>query len=92
MLILVQIDLSGADLALFESYEARALAVLGQHGGRIEERVRTVSSTTEVQLLYFPDEAALSAFRSDPSRAALRALWVDCGATSTISEVVRVVG
>ncbi|WP_375779432.1 hypothetical protein ACE103_11085 [Bradyrhizobium sp. ma5] len=90
MLILVQIDLSGADIALFESYEARALALLSKYGGRLEERVRAVSSTAEMQLLYFPDERALSAFRLDPSRAALREDWVRCGASSQLSEVVRI--
>jgi hypothetical protein len=32
MLILVQLDISEADMALFEAYENQALAILGNHG------------------------------------------------------------
>jgi hypothetical protein len=90
MLILVQVDLSRADIQLFESYEKRALAVLGKYGGKIEERVRALSDLSEVQLLYFPDIAAFDAFRNDAARAELRPLWLECGATSTVSPATRV--
>lgn len=90
MLVLVHIDLSNAEIGLFESYESRALSVLTKHGGRLEERVRTLSSSTEIQLLYFPDEQALTAFRNDPVRTGLRPIWIECGASSVVTEVTRV--
>jgi len=89
MLILVHIDLSGADLALFEDYERAALALLPLHGARVEERLRAADGQSEVHLLYFPDPAALDAFRADPRRAALQHLWQSAGATSALCMVER---
>jgi hypothetical protein len=90
MLILVEIDLSHADLALFDAYEARALGLLAQHGARLEERLRSVDQLRETHLLHFPDNEALEAFRADPARAALQDSWLQCGARSALSEVLRI--
>lgn len=89
MLILVQIDLSDADIALFDAYETQVLALLGNHGARLIERLRAVDGCSETHLLEFPDADALGAFRADPARAALQDMWLRCGASSTLSEVVR---
>ncbi|HEX7852961.1 MAG TPA: hypothetical protein VF503_04625 [Sphingobium sp.] len=91
MLVLVQIDLSGADVEIFDAYEASVLALLTNHGARLEERVRAMSGATETHLLYFPDEHALDAFRNDPARAALQEMWVGSGAVSSMTEVIRLV-
>ncbi len=90
MLLMVQIDLSNADLALFEAYEAQALALLGKYGARLEERLRSVDAASETHLLFFPNEAAFRAFRADPDRAAIQDQWIACGAGSRIVQVERV--
>ncbi len=89
MLLMVQIDLSNADLALFEDYETQALALLGKYGARLEERLRSTDSASETHLLFFPDEDAFDAFRADPDRAAMQDGWAACGASSKIMRVER---
>jgi hypothetical protein len=82
LLRLVTIDLSQADLDVFERYEASVLALLPKHRGRLELRVRALDGQTETHLLYFPDEQAFDAFRSDPARLMLADEWKRCGALS----------
>jgi uncharacterized protein (DUF1330 family) len=89
MLILVQIDISEADMALFEAYENQALAILGNHGGQLLERVRSTDGKGEIHLLHFPDSSAFDAFCADPARTALQELWFRCRASSTVTEVQR---
>lgn len=89
MLILAQIDLSQADLALFDAYEGQVLPLLANHGARLAERLRAIDGRSEVHLLHFPDADALDAFRADPARDALQPLWLRCGASSTLTEVAR---
>jgi uncharacterized protein (DUF1330 family) len=90
MLVFVHLDISGADLALFETYETEVLALLARHGAAVEERLRSTDGRSEMHLLHFPDAEALAAFREDPARAALQDLWRRCGATSTLSQVTRI--
>ena len=90
MLRLVTIDLSRADLDVFERYEASVLALLPKHRGRLELRVRALDGRSETHLLHFPDEQAFDAFRSDPARLALADEWKRCGALSTIQLVERI--
>ena len=77
MLVLVQIDLSQAELALFDAYEAEVLPLLGKYGARLEERLRAEDGNSEVHLLYFPDDQALDALllgrSQDPSIAPIPA-------------------
>lgn len=87
--ILVQIDLSGADLPLFEAYERQVLALLPKHGATVEVRVRSLDEREEVHLLHFPDADAREAFRNDPARPAAQDLWKRCGASLTSKEVTR---
>ena len=90
MLRLVTIDLSRADLDVFERYEASVLALLPKHRGRLDLRVRALDGRTETHLLYFPDDEAFDAFRSDPARLALADEWKRCGAVSTVQLVRRI--
>lgn len=90
MLLLVTIDLSHADLAAFERYEAEALDLLPRYGGRLDMRVRAVDGQSETHLLFFPDEPAFEAFRTAPERLALAPEWEACGAHSVVHPVERI--
>jgi uncharacterized protein (DUF1330 family) len=62
---------SGRD-ADFESFEAAASAVMGQHGGRIERRIALrgrpeANAPDEIHVATFPDRAAYQAYRDDPA-------------------------
>ena len=89
MLVLVQIDLSQADIDVFNAYEAGVLPLLARYGARLEERLRAEDGQSEVHLLYFPDDRALDAFRADPDRAALQDMWHRSGAVSALTLVRR---
>jgi hypothetical protein len=71
-------------------YEDRVLALLPDHGGRVLQRVRPVGGVdepAEVQLLQFPDEAALDGFMADERRTVLS---VDRDDAIVRTEVLRV--
>jgi len=89
MLLRVQIDLSDADVALFDQYEEGVLALLPDYGANLIERIRSIDGRTETHLLEFPDADALARFRADPRRAGLQDLWVRCGASAVATEVQR---
>jgi hypothetical protein len=88
MKLLVQIDLAGAGLALFDAYEAAVLPLLDRYGARIELRLRAVDRQSETHLLYFPDADMLARYRADPDRAAALPLWERSRAQATMIEVV----
>ncbi|MCW2749174.1 MAG: hypothetical protein JWR83_284 [Aeromicrobium sp.] len=55
------------------AYEDEVLALLGDHGARVVQRVRRVDDSDgplEVQIIELPDELALSGFMADPRRVA----------------------
>jgi len=70
MLILVRIDLSAANLKLFERYEGGVLPLLALYRGTLIERVRSMDGKVETHFLQFADAAAREAFRAGPRRAA----------------------
>jgi hypothetical protein len=84
---LVTIDLASADLALFESFEAKVLQLVPKYGGRLEMRVRALDNSSETHLLYFPDAQSYDSYRSDPARVAALVEWERSGAKSTVIEV-----
>ena len=85
---LVTIDLTRADLTLFESYEAKVLPLVEKYGGRLELRLRSVDGRSETHLLYFPDADSYEAYRADPARVAALSEWERSGASSTSIEVL----
>lgn len=87
---LVVIDLTGANLALFESYERKVLPLLSKYNGKLELSVRSVDGSTETHALYFPDAVSFDGFIADPSRTALKDEWTRVGVSVTISDVVQV--
>jgi uncharacterized protein (DUF1330 family) len=90
MLQLVTIDLSDADIALFESYEAKVLALLAAHGGRLKARVRALDGRSETHLLFFPDAEAFDGFCWNPDRIAALDEWDRSGATAVVTPVEAV--
>lgn len=90
MHLLVDVDLSSADIAMFDSYEAVVLDRLSAYGARIEMRVRSVDRQREVHLLFFPDADSLVKFRNDAIRQSVIDRWEKSGATSTSVEVDQV--
>ena len=87
---LIVIDLTRADVALFESYERKVLPLLSKYDGMLEFSVRSVDGSTETHVLYFPDAMSFDAFLVDPSRTVLADEWTRAGVTSTITDVVTV--
>jgi hypothetical protein len=87
---LVTVDLATADLALFESFEAKVLQLLPMYGGRLEVRVRAIDNSSETHLLYFPDAQSYESYRSDPARVAALGEWERSGAKSTSIEVLEI--
>lgn len=87
MRVLADIDLSNADLEVFEAYEAAVLPRLEVYGGRLDLRIRSSDQQRELHLLYFPNADSLSRFRDDPIREGVMDQWKACGATSTTIEV-----
>ena len=84
---LVTIDLADADLRLFEAYEAKVLALLPDHGGRLDLRVRAVDGRSETHLLFFPDPQSYARYRADSRRLAVQDEWARCGARAASTEV-----
>jgi hypothetical protein len=90
MLLLATFDLSGADIALFEEYEAAVLPLLERHGGRLLQRVRSLDQAFEIHLLEFDREGGFDGYRLDPERLVAQALFERCGAESVLTPVTRV--
>jgi hypothetical protein len=88
--LLVTIDLSGADLDLFEAYEAAVLPLLANYGGRLEMRVRALDGSRETHLVFFPDARSCDNYRADPHRAARQSEWERCGAIAARLDVERI--
>lgn len=92
MKLLIQIDLADADLARFEAYETAVLALLPDHGGVLELRVRGTDQPVETHVIAFPTDAAFDDFVHDPRRIALAQDWVDCRARAQRWPVAPVAG
>jgi len=85
--LLIHIDLTSADLVLFEQYEDAVLPLLPDHGAVLEQRVRAADGSVETHLIRFPDKSAFDAFIADPRRLAMAKYWTTCGAKAQRWEV-----
>jgi uncharacterized protein (DUF1330 family) len=60
----------------FEAFEREAAAIMGRHGGRIDQAVRTAGQGAdapfEVHIVSFPDRTAADSYASDPATLELR--------------------
>lgn len=88
--IVVLIDLSAADLDLFEAYEAAVLPLVPEHGGSLDARVRSLDGTFEFHLLSFPSPGAFDRFRADPRRERLESERSRCMAAFDVRIVTDV--
>lgn len=88
MLLLATFDLSAADVAAFDEYEAAVLPLLGRHGGELKYRVRSLDDAFEIHLLEFTDRAAFDSYRADSDRAALQPLFERSRAEVVITPVM----
>jgi len=87
---LVEIDLTNADVALFEEYEKQVISVLHKYGARLESGVRSTNGKTETHILYFPNATSFEGFLSDSVRAELQDDWQRAGAVATVTDVEEI--
>ena len=78
-------DAAGA--ARFAAYEERVLPLLGDHGGRLERRLRRADALVEVHVVSFPSPEAFAAYRDDPRRRAHAGLLDASGARTEVLEL-----
>jgi hypothetical protein len=74
--LVVQLWARDGDVAALEAFERRVVPLLARHGGAITCAVRCApggDGPDEVQVVTFPDRAALDAYRGDADTAALAA-------------------
>lgn len=74
-------------VAAFAEYEAAVLPLLGDYGGRLERRLRSLDGCFETHVLTFPNTAALTAYRGDARRDALSPLVLRSGAVVQLHQV-----
>jgi hypothetical protein len=70
-----------------QKYEDEVLPLLTEHGGRLEQRLRTIDSTAEVHLISFSSRAGYQGYLADPRRAELREHWLDAVPSTRVLEV-----
>lgn len=90
MLLLVTINLSKADIVLFESYEKTVLSLLPKYGAKLESQLRATDNSREVHLLSFPDIKSHQAYLEDGDRLRARSIWDKCGAEASSIEVTDI--
>ena len=61
-------------IAAFRAYEDQVLALLGEHGGKLQRRLRNGDGTTELHLIEFASADGLARYRADPRRLRAAAL------------------
>jgi hypothetical protein len=74
-------------VAAFRAYEDAVLPLLGEHGGRLDRRLRSADGRMEVHIVSFNDDAAFAAYRADERRKSRAQLLEASGASV---DVVRV--
>ena len=71
----------------FEQYERIVLPLLGEHGGRLERRLRSPDRLTEVHVVWFESRDAFAGYREDPRRTEQAHLLAESGAEIELLEV-----
>ncbi len=88
LVILVKIPLHG--IASFNQYEDLVLPLLKNHGGKLQERMRTPDQSTELHILSFESQSGFDNFLADPIREKYRPLLQNSNATSELFKMEHV--
>lgn len=88
--LVVQIDLTDANVPAFEAYERIVLDLMPDHGGKLEQRLRGVGRPVETHVLSFPSQDAFDAYLNDPRRTRHAEAWRSCGARADRWEVTEI--
>jgi uncharacterized protein (DUF1330 family) len=86
--LFVRLPVTGVEK--FALYEEHVLPVLDEHGGRLEQRLRSSDRLTEIHVVSFPSREAFAAYREDPRRTERAHLLAESGASVEILEVHEV--
>ena len=86
----VVIDVPEHGRADFLNYERAALTLLGRHGGRLEQRLRTPDGMTEVHVVTFGSQTGYQGYLDDPERLAHRRLLGGLELRQRVMQVVDV--
>jgi hypothetical protein len=71
----------------FQTYEATVLALLAEHGGEVQRRVRTGDGTVEIHLLSFATAEGFASYGQDPRRIEATEILRLSGALLEVLEV-----
>lgn len=83
-MMIAHIPASG--VKLFEKYEQSVLPLLVEYEGRLERRLQSADSFTEVHLIQFPSTQHFIAYKSDPRRIQYANLLDESGASIQLFE------
>lgn len=84
------IHLPADGVEVFQRYEAAVLALLPDHQGRLDRRLRSEDQRTEVHLVTFPSVEHFESYRNDPRRAEQTHLLEASGARIELYDVTDV--
>ena len=87
LLLVAIVEMAPGHAAAGQRYEDAVLALLDQHGGWVERRLRSGDSATEVHVIRFRSRAGYDSFMVDPDRLALRDQLGDGVPTARVLEV-----
>ena len=77
-------------VAAFPGIRESGAALLADHGGTLERRLRSMDGRFEVHIISFATEARFAAYRADPRRAEYAGLFKESGAEAEVQTVVDV--
>ncbi|MER6349171.1 hypothetical protein ACWC10_25985 [Streptomyces sp. NPDC001595] len=77
-LLLARLPEGGLDA--FDAYENAVLPLLEEHGGRLEQRLRTLDDRVEAHVVTFPSDEHFATYRADPRRTSAAPLLERSGA------------
>lgn len=84
---MVVADVPRDGVEAFQEYEREALALLSEHGGRVERRLRTADELVEVHVVSFGSRNGLGSYLNDHRRLAHRELLAGVDLVQRVLEV-----
>ncbi|GAA5187863.1 hypothetical protein GCM10023322_37150 [Rugosimonospora acidiphila] len=89
--VAVVLDLPGQHVDAAQRYQDLVRPLLADHGGRLEQRLRTADSGTEVHVLSFASRSGYDSYLADPRRAEYHAELGDAEPRGRVLEVHEVI-